>query len=128
MAIVLTVQSFGSSVWFIFANVIFNNNLHDLLSEKASVIGLAPAARTAWASRGQRLTSSPALLYVYVKSIDRVMYLGVGLAAGALVFFWGLSWRNILEIKKREALVAEKKAGSVDEGHGAHHVTSHLSN
>lgn len=64
MAIVLTVQTFGSSVWLIVANVIFNNNLRKLLSKNASVIGLAPgfviilsrapAARTAWASRGLR--------------------------------------------------------------------------
>ena len=60
-----------------------------------------------------------ALLYPYVKSIGRVMYLGVGLAAGALVFCWGLGWHNILEIKKKEVLVAERKAGSVGEGYGA---------
>ena len=41
-----------------------------------------------------------ALLDSYTKSIDRVMYLGVGLAAGALVFCWGLGWHNILEITK----------------------------
>ncbi|RYP64161.1 hypothetical protein DL771_008897 [Monosporascus sp. 5C6A] len=104
MPIVLTVQTFGSSVWLIVANVIFNNSLHELLLKNA--LGLSGAALQA-------------LLDSFAKSIDRVMYLGVGLAAGALAFCWGLGWHNILEIKQKEALVAERKAGSVDEGQGA---------
>jgi hypothetical protein len=124
MAIVLTVQTFGSSVWLIVANVIFNNSLHDLLLENASVIGLAPdfvigAGARGVHSLGLSGAALQALLDSYAKSIDRVMYLGVGLAAGALVFCWGLGWHNILDIKKKEALVAERKAGSVDEGQGA---------
>lgn len=43
------------------------------------------------------------------------MYLGVGLAAGAFAFCWGLGWHNILEIKKRVVIAAERKAGSVNE-------------
>lgn len=124
MAIVLTVQTFGSSVWLIVANVIFNNSLRDLLRENASVIGLAPdevvgAGARSVHSLGLSGPALQALLDSYAKSIDRVMYLGVGLAAGALIFCWGLGWHNILEIKKKEALVAERKAGSVEEGHGA---------
>ncbi|KAH8714852.1 major facilitator superfamily domain-containing protein [Phaeosphaeriaceae sp. PMI808] len=115
MAIVLTVQTFGSSMWLIVANVIFNNSLHHLLLESASVIGLAPDFVIGAGARG--VHTLQALLDSYAKSIDRVMYLGVGLAAGALVFCWGLGWHNILEIKRKEALVAERKAGSVDEGH-----------
>lgn len=125
MAIVLTVQTFGSSVWLIVANVIFNNSLHELLSKNASVIGLAPdfvlgagAARSVH-SLGLSGAALQALLDSFAKSIDRVMYLGVGLAAGAFAFCWGLGWHNILEIKQKEALVAERKAGSVDEGQGA---------
>ncbi len=124
MAIVLTVQTFGSSVWLIVANVIFNNSLRDLLRENASVIGLAPDLVIAAGARsvhslGLSGAALQALLDSYAKSIDRVMYLGVGLAVGALVFCWGLGWHNILEIKKKEALVAERNAGSVKEGHGA---------
>jgi hypothetical protein len=119
MAIVLTVQTFGSSVWLIIANVIFNNSLHDLLMENASTIGLAPdvvirAGARSVHSLGLSGPALQALLYSYSKSIDRVMYLGVGLAGGALAFCWGLGWHNILEIKKREALVAEKKPSASD--------------
>ena len=124
MAIVLTMQTFGSSVWLIIANVIFNNSLHNLLSENASVISLAPdfvfdAGARGVHSLGVSGAALQALLDSYAESIDRVMYLGVGLAAGALVFCWGLGWHNILEIKKKEALVAERKAGSVVEGQDA---------
>lgn len=119
MAIVLTVQTFGSSVWLIIANVIFNNSLRDLLGKKTSVIGLEPdlvinAGARSVHSLGLSGAALQALLDSYTKSIDRVMYLGVGLAAGALAFCWGLGWHNILEIKKKEALVAERKTGSVD--------------
>ncbi|MCJ1391059.1 hypothetical protein MMC18_003920 [Xylographa bjoerkii] len=105
MAIVLTMQTFGSSVWLIIANVIFNNSLHDLLSENASVIGLAPdfvfdAGARGVHSLGLSGAALQALLDSYAESIDRVMYLGVGLAAGALVFCWALGWHNILEIKE----------------------------
>jgi hypothetical protein len=123
MAIVLTVQTFGSSVWLIVANVIFNNSLHDLLLENASVIGLSPdsvirAGALGVRSLGLSGAALQALQDSYAKSINRVMYLGVGLAAGALVFCWGLGWHNILEIKKKEALVAKRKSDSVDEGQG----------
>lgn len=123
MAIVLTVQTFGSAVWLIVANVIFNNSLRHLLVENASVIGLAPdliigAGARAVHNLGLSGAALQALLDSYTKSIERVMYLGVGLAAGALVFCWGLGWHNILEIKNREALVEERKVGSVDEGQG----------
>lgn len=124
MAIVLTVQTFGSSVWLIVANVIFNNSLHELLSKNASVIGLPPdviigAGARSVHSLGLSGEALQTLLHVFCKSIDRVMYLGVGLAAGVLVFCWGLGWHNILEIKQKEALVDERKAGSGDEGQGA---------
>ncbi len=124
MAIVLTVQTFGSSVWLIVANVIFNNSLDHLLLENASVNGLAPNIVIGAGARGVHSlglsgASLQALLDSYAKSIDRVMYLGVGLAAGAFVFCWGLGWHNLLEIKKREALVAERKDDSVDEVQGS---------
>ncbi|KAI1866607.1 uncharacterized protein JN550_007460 [Neoarthrinium moseri] len=124
MAIVLTVQTFGSSVWLIIANVIFNNSLHDLLQGNASVIGLAPEYIMGAGARGVHGLglSGPALqalLESYATSVDRVMYLGVGMAAGALVFCWGLGWHNILEIKKKEALRDKREAEVVDEGQGA---------
>lgn len=120
MAIVLTVQTFGSSVWLIVANVIFNNSLRHLLLENTSVIGMAPDLIIAAGARrvhslGLSGAALQALLESYAKSIDHVMYLGVGLAAGAFAFCWGLGWHNILEIKNREAIVAERKNGSVDE-------------
>lgn len=124
MAVVLTVQTFGSSVWLIVANVIFNNSLHDLLLENASVIGLAPdfvidAGARGVHSLGLSGAALQALPDSYAEGVDRVMYLGVGLEAGALAFCCGLGWHNILEIKKKEALVAERKAGSVVEGQDA---------
>jgi hypothetical protein len=124
MAIVLTVQTFGSSVWLIVANVIFNNSLHSLLWENAPVIGLAPDIVIGAGARGVHSlglsgAALQALLDSYAKSVDRVMYLGIGLAAGALAFCWGLGWHNILEINKKEALVDERKVGSVDEGQDA---------
>lgn len=124
MAIVLTVQTFGSAVWLIVANVIFNNSLRNLLSTNASVIGLAPdtiisAGARSVHSLGLSGAALQALLHSYAESIDRVMYLGVGLSAGALAFCWGLGWHNILEIKQRQALVAEREVGSADEGQGA---------
>ncbi|KAK3371084.1 major facilitator superfamily domain-containing protein [Lasiosphaeria ovina] len=119
MAIVLTVQTLGSSVWLIIANVIFNSSLRSLLQEKASVIGLAPdfvifsAGARGVHSLGLSGAALQALLESYATSVDRVMYLGVGLAAGALLFCWGLGWHNILEIKEKEALRDKREAGAV---------------
>lgn len=123
MAIVLTVQTFGSSVWLIIANVIFNNSLRNRLQENRSVIGLAPdfvirAGARGVHSLGLSGAALQALLESYATSVDRVMYLGVGLAAGALLFCWGLGWHNILEIKEKEALRDKREAGAVDEGQG----------
>lgn len=123
MAIVLTVQTFGSSFWLIIANVIFNNSLRNLLQEKASVIGLAPdfiigAGARGVHSLGLSGAALQALLESYATSVDRVMYLGVGLAAGAFLFCWGLGWHNILEIKQKEALGEKREAGAVDDGQG----------
>jgi hypothetical protein len=88
MVIVLTVQTFGNSVWLIVANAIFNNSLHRLLFEPSPMIGLAPNFVISAGVRGVHSLglSRAALLDSYAKSIDRVMYLGVGLVAGALVF------------------------------------------
>ncbi|KAK0706241.1 major facilitator superfamily domain-containing protein [Lasiosphaeria miniovina] len=124
MAIVLTVQTLGSSVWLIIANVIFNNSLRSLLQEKASAIGLAPdfvifsAGARGVHSLGLSGAALQALLESYATSVDRVMYLGVGLAAGALLCCWGLGWHNILEIKEKEALRDKREAGAVGEGQG----------
>jgi hypothetical protein len=132
MAIVLTVQTFGSSVWLIVANVIFNNSLHQLLLENASVIGLAPDSVISAGARGVHSlglsgAALQALLDSYAKSIDRVKYLGVGLAAGALVFCWGLGLHNILEIKKnKKAIVTERKAGSIDKEQGTEETVTKI--
>jgi hypothetical protein len=113
MAIVLTVQTFGSSVWLIVAKVVFNNSLRDFLLENASVIDLAPDFVIGAGARDVHKLGIPgaalqALLNSYAKSIDLVMYLGVSLATGALVFCWGLGWHNTLETNQKEALVAER--------------------
>lgn len=124
MAIVLTVMTFGSSFWLIVANVIFNNSLHKLLQTSAFVIGVSPDLIFAAGARGVHNlglsgAALQALVQAYATSVDRVMYLGAGLAAGALVFCWGLGWHNILEIKEKQALEEEKKAELGTEGRGA---------
>ena len=124
MAIVLTVMTFGSSFWLIVANVIFNNSLHKLLQENASVIGLAPdlifdAGARGMHNLGLSGTALQALVQSYATSVDRVMYLGAGLTAGSLAFCWGLGWHNILETKEKQALEETKKAQSGAEGQGA---------
>jgi hypothetical protein len=55
------------------------------------VIGLAPEVVISAGARGVHSLgllrpALQALLTLYAKSIDRIMYLGVGLAAGALAF------------------------------------------
>lgn len=107
MAVVLTVQTFGSSVWLIVANVIFNNSLHDLLLENASVIGLAPdfvidAGARGVHSLGLSGAALQALPDSYAEGVDRVMYLGVGLAAGALAFCCGLGWHIFSRSRRRK--------------------------
>jgi MFS family permease len=124
MAIVLTVMTFGSSFWLIVANVIFNNSLHKLLQENASVIGLAPDLIFGAGARGVHNlglsgTALQALVQSYATSVDRVMYLGAGLTAGSLAFCWGLGWHNILEIKEKQALEEKNNAESGAEGQGA---------
>lgn len=68
----------------------------------------------AGASSVRAITSGEDLkgvLMAYSKSVNRVMYLGVGLAVGAWVCGWGMGWRDI-RVKK----VVEGEGEGVEDG------------
>ncbi len=111
MAIIILFQNLGASVSLIVANAIFSNSLRGELQQRSAEIGFTPDVIVATGVRSIRdLVSGPqlqAVLEAYAKSIDKVMYLGLVVSLGVLVFSPGLGWKDIRKVKKLEAITAE---------------------
>lgn len=111
MAIIIFTQNIGAATSLIAANAIFSNTLRRQLQERAGQIGLAPDAIIAAGARSIRdLVSGSrldAVLAAYSKSIDRVMYLGIGVSVAVLAFAWGLGWKDIRKANQLKAITDE---------------------
>ncbi|GJN66093.1 hypothetical protein PLICBS_000109 [Purpureocillium lilacinum] len=100
MAIIIFTQNIGAATSLIAANAIFSNSLRHELQQRAEQIGRTPDAIVAAA---------------YSKSIDHVMYLGIGVSVAGLVFAWGLGWTDIRKIEKPNAIISDTSdAGEKD--------------
>ncbi|KAK2762622.1 hypothetical protein FQN54_000795 [Arachnomyces sp. PD_36] len=103
MAIIIFWQNIGASASLIAANAIFSNSLRQQLLQRAAEISLSPDIIVDAGVRSIRnLVSGSQLIAVltaYAESIDRVMYLGIGVSAAVLVFSPGLGWKDIRKTK-----------------------------
>lgn len=112
MAIVIFTQNLGAAVWVVVANTIFNNALKKQLNQRAAEYNLNTQALIANGATGLRDIGLSArqligVMDAYGKSVDQVMYLGVGIAGSILLVAWGLGFDNIKTIKKKDALTNE---------------------
>lgn len=119
MAIIIFTQNIGAATSLIAANAIFSNSLRHELQQRAEQIGRTPDAIVAAGVRGIRDlvsdTRLTAVLTAYSKSIDHVMYLGIGVSVAGLVFAWGLGWTDIRKIEKPNAIISDTSdAGEKD--------------
>nr|CAG8993152.1 Efflux pump [Penicillium sclerotiorum] len=125
MAIVIFTQNLGAAVWVVVANTIFNNALKKQLNQRAAQYNLNTQALIANGATGLHkigLTANQlvGVMDAYGKSVDQVMYLGIGIAGSILLVAWGLGFDNIKTIKKKEALtnentLKEKEAGKEED-------------
>ena len=119
MAIIIFTQNIGAATSLIAANAIFSNSLRHELQQRAEQIGRTPDAIVVAGVRGIRDlvsdTRLTAVLTAYSKSIDHVMYLGIGGSVAVLVFAWGLGWTDIRKIEKPNAIISDTSdAGEKD--------------
>ncbi|KAK0363948.1 hypothetical protein LTR02_005614 [Friedmanniomyces endolithicus] len=104
MAIVIFCQGMGGAVFLIVANAVFSNSLRHQLRLQSSEIGVAPDAVVNAGARGLRRLIPDGerlaiVLRAYTDSIDKVMYVGVGVACVAFAFAWGLGFKDIRKVK-----------------------------
>ncbi|KAJ3485609.1 hypothetical protein NLG97_g6776 [Lecanicillium saksenae] len=108
MAIIIFWQNIGGAVSLIAANAIFSNSLQHELQSRIGEIGISPDKIMGAGVRSIRaLVTGPqlaAVLTAYVRSIDKVMYLGVAMSCGVLLFCSGLGWKDIRKVKKLQAI------------------------
>ena len=109
IAILIFCQNLGGAVSLTAAQSIFGNSLRRLIAQDAP--GVNPQRIIEAGARAFRPLVSqeqlPGVLQAYSSSIDRVMYLGIGLGAASFVFAWGLGWKNIKVKKTRIESVSE---------------------
>ncbi|KZF19804.1 putative MFS transporter [Xylona heveae TC161] len=108
MAIIIFMQNIGAATSLIAANAIFSNSLRHQLQQRSEQIGHAPDIIVSAGVRSiRKLVSGSqlvAVLAAYSKSIDHVMYLGLGVSVAVLVFAWGLGWKDIRNVKDLKAI------------------------
>jgi len=119
MAILIFSQNLGAAVFLTAGQTIFSNTLRKEIIK--NVPGVNPDFIIAVGARGiRKIVAGPQLadvLRAYSKSVDSVMYLGVGIGFAAFVFAWGLGWKDIREEKKKlEIIKSETDGGKVSKG------------
>ncbi|EOO02311.1 hypothetical protein UCRPA7_2176 [Phaeoacremonium minimum UCRPA7] len=101
MGVLVFCQNFGGALWLEVAQTVFTNSLTSSIKKHAA--GVNPDAVVQAGARGIRsvVTSDqlPAVLKAYTDGVVNVMYLGIGLSAGAFCFAWGLGWKDIRKAK-----------------------------
>ena len=111
MAIVIFCQGMGGAVFLIVANAVFSNSLRHLLQKQVASVGVAPDVVVNAGARGLRQLFPDGerlsiVLQAYSDSIDKVMYLGIGVACVAFAFAWGVGWKDIRVEKELNEIYA----------------------
>lgn len=116
MAIVIFWQNMGGAVFLIAANAIFSNSLRKQLEWQVAEIGIDPDVIIGTGASSVRKLGLGAqqlgtVLQAYSDSVDRVMYLGIGVSVAAFGFAWGLGWKDIRVERKLKQI---REAGTTD--------------
>lgn len=104
MGILLFFQNLGAAIWLVIAQLIFTTTLRSGIPRYAPGVD-ADVVIAAGASSIRKVVSGDMLegvLKAYSKSVDRVMYLGVGISVAAFVCGWGMGWKDVRAKKKVE--------------------------
>ena len=115
MAIVIFCQGMGGAVSLVAANAIFSNTLKNQLTQRAAEIKVNPEIIVNAGVRGFRKLvhgqELAAVLQAYAKSVDTVMYFGIGVSVAAFAFAWGLGFKDIREEKDLDGIKLDEKKG-----------------
>lgn len=115
MAIIIFWQNMGASISLVAANAMFSNSLRQQLQQRRTQIGISPSIMIDAGVRSIRDlvsgTQLTAALTAYAKSIDHVMYLGIAVSIGVLIFAPGLGWKDIRKVKELQAISEEASGG-----------------
>lgn len=104
MALLMFSQALAGALLLSFSETIFTNSLKRLIAEYASSVDpetVIAAGGTAFRTMfaGAELQG---MLLAYAKSVDRVLYLAVGAAVGAIAFGCFMGWNDIRKKKQIE--------------------------
>ena len=114
MVIMIFCQNLGGAVFLTAAQTIFHNYLRQQI--QVLVTGIDPEVTIAAGARSTRhLVSGERLagvLQAYSTSVDRVMYLGVGIGVASFAFAWGRGWKDI-RVEKKNVNKVETEDGEV---------------
>ena len=115
MGILIFSQNMGGAVFLVVAETIFSSSLRqqilkDAPGVNADLIIAAGARSIRKVVTGQQLKG---VLQAYSTAIDKVMYLGAGIAAAAFIFAWGLEWKDIRKQSQQGNTVAKDSAATV---------------
>ncbi|KAI0007094.1 hypothetical protein F4779DRAFT_643495 [Xylariaceae sp. FL0662B] len=104
MGILIFCQNLGGAVFLIVAQTIFASSLRERVPLDAPGVNPELVISAGARSLCQLIPSNllPGVLQAYSNSVDRVMFLGIGLGAASVLFAWGLGWRDIREKKGQE--------------------------
>tara|TARA_R110002060_G_scaffold14109_1_gene19808 strand:+ start:538 stop:1131 length:594 start_codon:yes stop_codon:yes gene_type:complete len=97
MGTLLFIQNLGGAVWLTIPQIIFSSSLRSTIPHYAPDVD----ARTVIAAGANSVrevvsgTDLPGVLKAYNVSINRVMYMGVGIACAAFVCGWWMGWKNV---------------------------------
>ncbi|RLL98909.1 hypothetical protein CFD26_104495 [Aspergillus turcosus] len=97
MAILTFCQTFGASVFFAVAEVLFSHGLRSTIPQYAPTVD--PETVIAAGATGFRgivsKASLPGVLLAYSKSLGHVFYLVAALSVVQFFFAWGMGWKNV---------------------------------
>ncbi|KAI1134070.1 MFS general substrate transporter [Hypoxylon sp. FL0543] len=114
MAILIFCQNLGGAVFLIAAQTIFSNSLRKQIEQNAPGVH-AEQIIAAGARSIRQLVSGEQLagvLEAYSKSINDVMYLGIGVSGVSFAFSWCLGWKDIRANKKLNGSSLEDEEAS----------------
>jgi hypothetical protein len=106
MSILVFSQTFGGAIFLAIAQLIFSHGLTSGLQEYASTLDPQVVIMAGATAVRHVVTPAelPGVLRAYMVGIDRVFYLGTGVAGGVFVFSMGMGWRSVKKGKNNDTV------------------------